>query len=141
MYKTFIQSNLLYAIEVWGHTVTHDSDILNKAQNKSLRILFNTKRTADAWKRSNGNILKISELYKQTIIRITSKHFRNQLPNYFTDMCMPNKASPPIITDSEYKLRSSKNKTSYAYEMLSKANQIMSKTPFFMNCMNLTINR
>ena len=30
MYKTFIQSNLLYAIEVWGHTVTHDSEILRK---------------------------------------------------------------------------------------------------------------
>ena len=141
MYKTFIQSNLLYAIEVWGHTVTHDSDILNKAQNKSLRILFNTKRTADAWKRSNGNILKISELYKQTINRITLKHFRKQLPKYFTDMCMPTIASPPIITGSEYKLRSSKNKTSYAYKTLSKTNQTILKTPFFMNCMTLTTNR
>ena len=134
MYKTFIQSNLLYAIEVWGHTVTHDSDILNKIQNKSLRILFDTKRTADAWEKSNGAIFSITELYKRTIRRITTKHFYNQLPQYFTDMCMPKVEK---TTSLEYTLRSSKKKRNFKYEISSKSNQT-SNTPFYINCMNLT---
>lgn len=134
MYKTFIQSNLLYAIEVWGHTVTHDSDILNKIQNKSLRILFDTKRTADAWEKSNGAIFSVTELYKRTIRRITTKHFYNQLPQYFTDMCMPKVEK---TTSLEYTLRSSKKKRNFKYEISSKSNQT-SNTPFYINCMNLT---
>ena len=31
MYKTFIQSNLLYVIEVWGHGIKPENDILIKS--------------------------------------------------------------------------------------------------------------
>ena len=139
MYKTFIQSNFLYAIEVWGHTVNHDLDILNKIQNKSLRVLFSTKRTADAWKKSNGEIPSIAELYQRTLKRITTKHSYNQLPQYFTNLCMPKLTTSPKEPKSqtEYNLRSSKNRSNFTYEIISKSTQI-SKTPFFINCMNQT---
>ena len=45
MYKAFIQPYFLYAIEVWGHSVISESDILSRLQSKVLRIIFNCKRT------------------------------------------------------------------------------------------------
>ena len=42
MYKTFIKPSFLYAIEIWGHTVGSELDILNKVQSsltaKGLRM-------------------------------------------------------------------------------------------------------
>ena len=50
MYKTFVQPYFLYSIEVWGHTIQSENDILVKLQSKIIRILSDCKRTADAWK-------------------------------------------------------------------------------------------
>ena len=74
MYKTFIQPYFLYSIEVWGHTIQAENDILVKLQSKVLRILFNCKRSQDAWKHSNGNISSIKDLYKITIQKLCMKH-------------------------------------------------------------------
>ena len=59
MYKTFIQPYFLYAIEIWGHTLSSKLDILNKLQSKALRILFNCKRSEDAWRHSEGQIVNL----------------------------------------------------------------------------------
>lgn len=74
IYKTFIQSNLLYGIEVWGHSVSSLDDILTKLQNKVIRILFDYKRSEDAWNHSKGRILTIPELYNKALTRICIKH-------------------------------------------------------------------
>ena len=48
MYKTFIEPYFSYAIEVWGHSILSQNDLLVKLQSKVLRILFNCYRTSDA---------------------------------------------------------------------------------------------
>ena len=40
MYKAFIQPYFLYGIEVWGHSVKSEKDILLRLQSKVLRIIF-----------------------------------------------------------------------------------------------------
>ena len=45
IYKTFIQSNFLYAIEACGHCISSENDILTTAQNKILRAMFDCKRS------------------------------------------------------------------------------------------------
>ena len=110
MYKTFIQSNFLYAIEVWGHSLTTQSDILVQLQNKVMRVVFNCKRTLDAWKHSGDRILSIQDLYIKTISRICTKHHYNQLPNYFSTYIMPTKQSNTcVLLQNDHKLRSRKH--------------------------------
>ena len=89
MYKTFIETHLLYAIEAWGHSIHSESDILQKIQNKVLRILFDCKRSEDAWRHANGRILTVDELYKKSIVRLCTKHHFNILPTYFSNEIMP----------------------------------------------------
>ena len=89
MYKTFIQSQFQYAIEAWGHSVKAENDILTKAQNKVLRVLFDSKRSDDAWRHANGRISNIHDLYKQTLTKICTKHHSKSLPTYFSQKIMP----------------------------------------------------
>ena len=93
MYKTFIEPYFLYAIEVWGHSITSNSDILIKLQNRVIRNIFNCWRTEDAWKICNDRITNIKDLYVKVIKRICHKHHCNQLPEYFSLNIMPIKTS------------------------------------------------
>ena len=70
MYKTFVQPYFLYSIEVWGHTIHPENDILVKLQSKILRILFNCKRTTDAWQYCSGKIISIEKLYANSIKKL-----------------------------------------------------------------------
>ena len=70
MYKTFIQPYLLYAIEVWGHTIQSTTDIISRVQSKALRIVFDCKRSEDAWRYNNGRILQIKDLYINVIQKL-----------------------------------------------------------------------
>ena len=67
IYKTFIQSNFIYAIEAWGHSVTSENDILTNLQNKVIRILFDCKRSKDAWHYAKERIPTVKQLYQDTI--------------------------------------------------------------------------
>ena len=67
MYKTFIQPYFLCTIEIWGHTVQSDQDILNKIQFQVLRIIFNCSRSDDAWRQSNENIPNVANLYNSVL--------------------------------------------------------------------------
>ena len=89
MYKTFIEPHFLYAIEVWGHVIQSDNDILVKLQSKVLRILFNCYRTADAWRYSNGQIKSIRVLYSTVIKKLCMKHHFGLLPNCISENLMP----------------------------------------------------
>ena len=89
MYKTFIQPYFLYGIEVWGHSIKSDNDILVKLQSKVLRILFNCFRTADAWRHSNGTVNDIRDLYKNVIKKQCMKHHFGLLPSNFRKNTMP----------------------------------------------------
>ena len=89
MYKTFIQPYFLYAIEIWGHTVNSDQDILNRIQSKILRIIFNCKRSDDAWRHSNGIISSVANLYKSVIKKLCMKHHCGKLPHHFSISIMP----------------------------------------------------
>ena len=89
MYKTFIQPYFLYAIEIWGHTVQSDQDVLNKIQCKILRIIFNCKRSDDAWRHSDGNIPTVANLYNSVIKKLCMKHHCGKLPHHFSTTIMP----------------------------------------------------
>ena len=67
MYKTFIQPYFLYGIEIWGHTIKSDIDLLVKLQSKIVRILLDCARSEDAWRHCNGRITSIQNLYKNFI--------------------------------------------------------------------------
>ena len=108
MYKTFIQSNLLYVIEVWGHSIKPENDILIKAQNKVLRTIFDCKRSDDAWRHSKGRILTVPELYKRVITKTCLKHHFNQLPQYFAENIMPKKNFILEKDKNKHLLRSNK---------------------------------
>ena len=56
MYKAFIQPYFLYGIEVWGHSVKSEKYILLRLQSKVLRIIFDCKRSGDAWIHNNYQI-------------------------------------------------------------------------------------
>ena len=89
MYKTFIQPYFLYCIEVWGHTINSEQDILYRLQCRILRLLFNCKRSEDAWRHSDGKISSISNLYSSVIKKLCMKHHFEKLPHYFSKTIMP----------------------------------------------------
>ena len=59
MYKTFVEPYFFYGIEVWGHTIQSENDILVKLQCKIIRMIFGCARTQDAWKHCNGHVLTV----------------------------------------------------------------------------------
>ena len=89
MYKAFIQPYFLYAMEVWGHTINSESDILVRLQSKALRIVLNCKRSEDAWKHNKNRIAPLQTLYESVIKRLCLKQHANMLPKYFADNIMP----------------------------------------------------
>jgi len=135
MYKTFVQPYFNYAIEVWGHTVKAEADILNKLQSKTLRIIFDCKRSDDAWRHNNECIETVPALYEKVITRQCYKHHMELLPSAFSETIMPklnlsqlqNRITRPSLT------------TMYNYEQHPK------DSPFKKNCSkiwnNLTLER
>ena len=89
MYKTFVQPYFNYAIEVWGHTIRADSDILNKLQSKALRIIFDCLRSGDAWRHNNDRIETITSLYDKATLRQCYKQHMELLPTTFAQTIMP----------------------------------------------------
>ena len=89
MYKTFIQPYFIYAIEVWGHSIKSENDMLVKLQSKVLRILFNCHRSADAWRYADNKINNINKLYMNVIKKLCIKDHYQTLPNYFSENIMP----------------------------------------------------
>ena len=89
MYKTFVQPYFNYAIEVWGHTIKAKGDILNKLQSKVLKIVFDCKRSEDAWRHNNGRIDPIPILYEKVLKRQCYKHHLDLLPATFSEEIMP----------------------------------------------------
>lgn len=89
MYKTFVEPYFLYALQVWGHSVTSDTDTINTLQNKVFRIVYNCKRSDDAWNENRGRILSVKELYQKTITRTCHKHHAKLLPKSFAKNNMP----------------------------------------------------
>ena len=128
MYKTFIQSNLLYAIEAWGHTVSGTTDSLNKLQNKIMRIIFDCKRTSDAWDESKDRIQTITELYEHVIIRTCYKLFSKTLPDHFADSVMPDQVPETQLSCT---LR---NSTERKYRLISNKRD---NIPFTTNCVSI----
>ena len=128
MYKAFIQPYFLYAIEVWGHSIQSQTDILVKLQSKVLRILYNYKRSDDAWRHNNERISSVKVLYKQVIQRICLKHHAGILPNYFSENIMPS------FNLSQLQNRITRHTLSHMYNYKTPRN---STTNFITNCVNI----
>ena len=90
MYETFIQPYFLYGIEVWGHSMQSLTDTLIKLQSKVLRIIYNCKRSEDAWRNNCNRIKTVNDLYKMNIGKICLKHHLGFIPNSFANTVMPN---------------------------------------------------
>ena len=89
MYKTFIEPYFLYGIEVWGHSIKSQTDIMVRLQNKVVRIVYNCRRSEDAWNYNEGKIQLIHDLYSKVLHRICYKHHAKILPRYFSQEIMP----------------------------------------------------
>ena len=125
MYRTFVEPFFLYCLPVWGNSITRDAGILCKLQNKTLRILFECKRTEDAWQATGNKILKLEQLYQHETAKLCFKQHINILPLYF------NKTIMPTLSDSishQYNLR---NNTDKQYNYIIDNKQQLS---FSKNC-------
>lgn len=100
IYNSFILPYLLYCLPVWGGCIKSQNDEMVKIQNRVLRVLFNTKRSEDAWHYSNDKILPIHSLYKLEVSKLCFKHSRGLLSNHFADEVMPDfaKDNHDVIT-------------------------------------------
>ena len=128
MYKSFIQPYFLYAIEVWGHSVQSQTDILVKLQSKVLRIIYNYKRSDDAWRHNSNRISPVQMLYEQVIKRICIKHHAGLLPSYFSENIMPD------LNISQLQNRITRTSL---YHMYDYKNLLEDITSFKTNCANI----
>lgn len=99
--------NLSYCLPIWGSSITGDADILCKLQNKTLRIIFQCKRTEDAWEAMGNKLLKLEQLYRHETAKLCFKQHTKTLPDYF------DKAVMPTLLDSishQYNLRNNTDK-------------------------------
>ena len=126
MYKTFIEPYFLYAIEVWGHSVKSENDILFKLQSKVLRILFKCHRSADAWRHADNKISSIKKLYMNVIKKLCIKHHYQFLPNTFSENVMPKLK----VNQLENKISRISLNNMYDYTNCQDNNS----TPFKTNC-------
>ena len=96
-----------------------------------MRILFDCRRSEDAWNHSKGRILTITELYNRALTRICIKHHYNQLPDYFVDYLMPIKNKNNNTEEETYSLRS------YAdYRYNYKTDYQKTSSAFYRNCIS-----
>ena len=89
MYKAFIQPYLTYGLEIWGHSINSATDILVKLQSKVLHVIFDYKRSEDAWNHNDQRITPLDKLYENVIKKMCIKHHFNLLPISFSDNLMP----------------------------------------------------
>ena len=126
LYKTFIQPYFLYALEVWGHSLNSLTDTLLKLQSKVLRVIYNCKRSDDAWRNNDNRIKPINDLYNMTIGKMCLKHHLGLLPNSFADRVLPKLN----IAQLEHRITRISLTQMYNYKKLPKDQD----TPFRMNC-------
>ena len=120
MYRTFVEPFFLYCLPIWGSAITPNTGILCKIQNKTLRILFECRRTADAWLATNNKILRLEQLYSHETAKLCFKHHTNSLPLYFSETVMP--TTPENDNIPHYHLRNNTIKQ-YNYQVDQKYNQ------------------
>ena len=89
MYRTFVEPFFLYCLPIWGSSIHVESGILCKLQNKTLRILFECKRTADAWAATSNKILNLEQLYKHETAKLCFKQHTKTIPPHVTTNTMP----------------------------------------------------
>ena len=112
MYRTFVEPFYMYCLPIWGSTVTSSTDIITKLQNKILRILFECRRTDDAWDAAKGKILSIQQLCAHETAKLCFKHHTQKLPINFSQCIMPTKFN---MEEQHYTLRNHIDKQ-YSYK-------------------------
>lgn len=81
IYNSLIMSHIIYGIELYAKNKSKWLDILQKAQNRILKILLKlNRRTSVSLMHKQNNILKIKDLYKLRSLLIGHKviHFPNE---------------------------------------------------------------
>ena len=131
MYKAFIQPYFIYAIEVWGHSVKSSKDILMKLQSKALRVIFGVKRSDDAWRHNNGKIKSITELYEDSIRKISLKHQAGILPEH---------VSMNIMLESSINNLQNRISRTTLSRMYDYVPDEQNSSSFQQNCMNIWNN-
>ncbi len=109
MYRTFVEPFFLYCLPIWGSSITREAGILCKLQNKTLRILFECKRTEDAWQATGNRILKLEQLYQHETAKLCFKQHTMTLPHYFDKTVMPTLSDSSSHTHN-YNLRNNTDK-------------------------------
>ena len=98
-------------------------------QSKVLSILYNYKRSEDAWRYNDGRIPTLNELYTEVIQKLCLKHHMGLLPLYFTKNTMPN------INDIQLENRITRLSLQKMYDY--KVEPRVSETKYTENCIKL----
>ena len=93
-----------------------------------LRILYNYKRSDDAWRYNNERISSVQVLYEQVIKRICLKHHAGLLPNYFSENIMSS------FNLSQLHNRITRHSLNHMYNYETTVNNT---TNFKTNCVNI----
>ena len=102
LYFSFINSVLLYGVEVYGNSCLSNLNKLIILNNKLLRILLNKPvRTPTAELYYSYNILPINVLHEYQLLKVVHKilYYKSQVPNIFADYFVL------LSEDREYSLR------------------------------------
>ena len=130
MYNSFILPYLLYCLSLWGGSIKSHNDIVSKMQDKLLRILFNTRRSEDAWSYVKNKIVPVQELYKIEISKLCYKHVLDELPESFVHNVMPSFASEIHNIDTRHS-------TSHNYQLQKSNVSPLAYNSFTTQCIKI----
>ena len=110
-----IMPHLQYSILNWGHK----SSRLHKLQKRGIRTVTNSKynaHTEGIFKRLN--LLKLPDIYKNSILKFYYKYENNTVPDYFKATSFITKPSHDYSTRQRDTLRNPATHTSHAQQSL-----------------------
>ena len=127
---------LLYGIETWGHTLRSEQDILVKLQSRVLRLIFDCKRSDDAWRHNDSRICTVKQLYGNVIRKLCFKHHAGLLPQNVSESLMPDL----YINQLQKRVTRVSLENMYNYKKVTS----IADTPLKVNCIkiwnNLSLN-
>jgi hypothetical protein len=105
LYYSMVYPYLLYCIEVWGSSGQTRMSSLFKLQKKALRIITSANFYAASDPLFNNlQILKLSQIYLNSVAIIMFKYVKGMLPSIFDDLFNRNRDINLRVTRNSYKL-------------------------------------
>ena len=105
LYYAYVYSQILYGIEVYGHTSKSNINKIQVLQNRILKILHvKDWFTATNTLHSELCVLKIEDIFKLSLLQFVYKQRNNLLPNVFDNYFKSRQEIHSVNTRYSYKL-------------------------------------